>query len=87
MSIINTLTNITLKVGLAGESVVGSYSYRDEVEKLLNLTWSDLTLLLNLTFKPDLTFKPNLADLTLLLNQNLTWPDLTWPDLDKHKNY
>ena len=38
MSIINNLTNITLKVGLAGESVVGSYSYRDEVEKLLNLT-------------------------------------------------
>ena len=31
----NTITKITLKVGLAGESVVGSYSYRDEVEKLL----------------------------------------------------
>ena len=47
-SINTTLTNITLKVGLAGESVVGSYSYRDEVEKLLNLTWPDLTKLLNL---------------------------------------
>ena len=34
MSIINKITNITPKVGLAGESVVGSYSYRDEVEKL-----------------------------------------------------
>ena len=60
MSIINNLTNITLKVGLAGESVVGSYSYRDEVEKLLNLTWPDLTLPLN----QNLTWP------------DLTWPDL-----------